>query len=149
MDILILIKSGLGLMVILGVLVSLLIFPRRLKKKDLKKTKEVMPVKEKNDVLSLKELRKRVTSRESSTEELKDAIELIIKNYGTMYEKKSGVLSHPESDIYMDIVFKLCRHQNATTAMIVQFTNSLEKLNPQYGKGINNSMMRGLNSRKI
>ena len=63
--------------------------------------------------------------------------------------KKLGIRAHPESDVYMDIIFKLCRHKNTNKNIILAFMKQLEKSNPEYKKEINDAMMRGLNSRGI
>lgn len=144
MEIMILIKSIVGLVVILAILVFLLGVPFKKKpKKKPKIKKEVSSVPSRTDLKFLSNI---IANRESSTKELTDALALIIKYHGTMH-KKLGMLAHPDSKIYMDVLFKVCRHKNTNKEMIVKFSYELEKLNPQYKREINDALMRGLNSR--
>ena len=73
---------------------------------------------------------------------------MVLKYHGTIH-KKLGLRPHPESQIYMDILFSICRHPNANKDIIVNFDKELGKLNPEYKKDLHDAMMRGLNSRGI
>ena len=147
MEITILVQSIIGLVVILGILVFLLSSPFKNKS-----NKETISDKKTSPKIAIKTdfryLVSIVANLESSTEELADSLALIIKYHGTMH-KKLGILAHPESNAYMDVLFKVCRHKNANKEMIVKFNNDLEKLNPQYTREINDALMRGLNSRGV
>ncbi len=150
MDVVLLFKSIVGLVVVLGLLVLALLFSRKKQKKEQEKVKKEEAAAQKvvEDAHSFEKLSAVIKQKGSSTEELKEALELIMKYYPTMH-KKLGLRAHPESDVYMDLVFKLCRHKNANKKIIIQFMNDLEKNNPEYTKEINDAMMRGLNSRGI
>lgn len=146
-DITILIQSIIGLVAILGVLVILLTSPFRQKKVQQEKQKDNSPliIKKNTGFQHLVEI---VNNPESSTEELSDAMTLIIKKYGTIHAKL-GMRPHPESKAYINVVFRSCRHKNINKDIIVKFSNALEKLNPTYKREIHEAMMRGLNSRGV
>lgn len=147
MDIALLVQTILGLVVILSILVVLLRLPSGVKsKKDKVVNKKVQL---KNGInIDFEYLKSIVFNKDSSTKELGDALELIIKYHGTI-PKKLGIRANPESKAYMDILFKLCRHKNASKGIIVKFNNKLEKLNEEYKVEINNALMMGLNSRGV
>ena len=144
MDITLLVQSVVGLVIILGILVLLFNLP--IGKND-KVTAKNIPSKSAKKT-DFEYLRSVVANPESSTQELGDALALIIKYHGTMH-KKLGIRAHPESKAYMDVLFKLCRHKNASKDIIVKFNNDLEKLNKGYKREINDALMRGLNSRGV
>jgi hypothetical protein len=152
MDVILLFKSIVGLAVILGILVLVLILPKRLQKQkreeQARKKKLAIVVETKDDVHALEVLHAIIKRKVSTTEELKDALDLILKYHPNIH-KKLGIRTHPDSDIYMDVIFKLCRHQNTNKTITIKFINELEKLNSDYKKEINDAMMRGLNSRGI
>ena len=146
MELTLLIQSGMGLLVILGLLVFfLVIVPSSKEKKQQTKKKVALKqkVKSKTDMETLKAV---VKNRKSTTKELKEALDLVLKYHGTIH-KKLGLRPHPESQIYMDILFNLCRHPEANKDIIVIFDTELGKRNPEYKKDLNEAMMRGLNSR--
>lgn len=147
MDITILIQSIVGLVAILGVLAILLVSQFSSKEVKIEEVKEESPppVETNTDFQHLQAV---VNDNNSSTEELSNAMSLIIKRHGTM-RSKLGMRPHPESDAYMDVLFKACRHKNINKDIIIKFNNSLEKLNPGYKKEINEALMRGLNSRGV
>ncbi|MEA3370601.1 MAG: hypothetical protein U9Q40_04615 [Campylobacterota bacterium] len=148
MELTLLIKSAMGLLVLLGLLIFfLVVLPKSNKKKPQEVKKVVEPTKEKPKY-DMESLRKVVKDRRSSAEELKEALDLVLKYHGTIH-KKLGIRPHPESRAYMDILFNICRHPNATKNLIIDFDKELEKRNPEYKKDINDAITRGLNSRGI
>ncbi len=149
MEITLLVKSILGLVVVLGLLIFLLILPGKTKKTQKKSgektlktpvTKELEP--------TLEDLRKVIKNKKSTEAELKEALETVIKKYGKVH-KKLGLRAHPDFDIYMDMLFTICRHPNTNKDIIVQFDRDLGRLNPEYKKEINEAITKGLNSRGI
>jgi len=146
MELTVLIQSAMGLLVILGLLVFILVLAPKSKKKEVaKKVVQETKVKSKTD---LEFLRTIVKNRKSTAQELKDALDLVLKYHGTIH-KKLGLRPHPESQIYMDILFSICRHPNANKDIIVNFDKALGKSNPDYKKDLHDAMMRGLNSRGV
>ena len=152
MDIILMFKSIIGLAIILGFLVLTLVVPKKMRQKkekeEAKRKKAIISLEAEEDEHSLKKLHAIIKRKASTTEELKDALELIIK-YHSIIHKKLGIRTHPDSDIYMDTIFKLCRHKNTNKTITIKFMNDLEKLNPEYKHEIGEAMMRGLNSRGI
>ena len=152
MDVVLLLKSIIGLVVILGILVLFLVVPKKIqnKKNRLKEQENEKRVenaqKSNANKYSLEKLHAIVKRKASTTEDLQNALDLILEHYPNI-PKKLGIRTHPGSDIYMDVIFKLCRHKNTNKTVIIKFTNNLEKLNPAYSKEIDDAMMRGLNSR--
>ena len=146
MDIVLLIKSGMGLILILMLLVYLLFFSLKSSKKKefVKKTyTKKSPPKINYELTYLIAI---IKNKKSTTEELQKALDLIIKYHGTIH-KKLGVRVHPDFDNYMDIIFTLCRHPNVTTKLIITFDKELEDRNPAYKPEINSALSKGLNSR--
>ena len=152
MDVILLFKSIIGLAIILGFLVLILVVPKKMRqqkeKEEAKRKKALLSLEVEEDEHSLEKLYAVIRRKASTTEELKDALELIIK-YHPIIHKKLGIRTHPDSDIYMDTIFKLCRHKNTDKKITIKFMNDLEKLNPEYKQEIGEAMMRGLNSSGI
>ena len=153
MELTLLIQSFLGLVILLGLLIAILILPQRLNKKKNKEANKEPNTQlqdKKHNVFddTLEKLRDIIKKNSTSKEELQESLELVIKYHGTI-PHKLGIRTSPDSDIYMDILFKACRHKNASSEMIVKFSRDLEKLNEEYKKEINDALMRGLNSRGI
>jgi len=146
MELTLLIQSAMGLLVVLGLLVFVLVLAPKSKKKEVaKKVVREQKAKPKTD---LEFLRTIVKNRKSTAQELKDALDLVLKYHGTIH-KKLGLRPHPESQVYMDILFSICRHPNANKDIIVNFDKELGRLNPDYKKDLHDAMMRGLNSRGV
>ncbi len=145
MDLTLLVESIIGLVILLGLLIFfLMISSRGVKKKSKKAIKrKERKLEVKYDIHHLKSI---VKDRKSSTQELKKALDLVIKYHGKI-TKKLGLRPHPDSHVYLEILFNLCRHPNANKEIVINFDKELEKLNPSYKKEINDAMMRGLNSR--
>jgi len=144
MDITLLIESAMGLLALLVILIVFLAATSKSKvKKAIIKPKKAVPKKANTDLQHLVSILK---DKKSSTQELKNALELIIKYHGTIH-KKLGLRVHPDFDIYMDILFTICRHPNTSKDIIIKFDIDLEKKNPEYKPEINSALSRGLNSR--
>ena len=148
MELTLLIQSAMGLLVILGILVFLLVLAPKSKKKETKKSTKVVQTQNTKNKTDLESIKSIVKNRKSAAKELKEALDLVLKYHGTIH-KKLGLRPHPESKIYMDILFSVCRHPNATKDIIRDFDKELERLNPSYKKDINDAITRGLNSRGI
>lgn len=147
MDIILLIKSGLGLLMVLAFLVILLIAPK--KKKEKNKQKQPIQSKPKESFpTDLKELIKIIKDKETDSKKLAKTTETILKYHGKL-PSKLGIRTNPEYAIYDDLIFTLCRHPNVTANIILEFTSGLEKKNEDYKPQINDSLTRGLNSRVI
>lgn len=144
MELTLLIQSGMGLLVLLGLLVFFLVISPNAKKEQ--KAKKGVQERKARPNFDMEHLRSIVKDRGSTAEELKGALDLVLKYHGKI-TKKLGLRPHPDSHIYMDILFNVCRHPNANKNIIVDFDKELGKSNPDYKKELNDAMMRGLNSR--
>ena len=141
MNVELLIQSVMGLVVILAILVYVLFYSN--KKEEIK---PVVKKKEKVDVLSLEHLHSIIKNKQSSTEELQKALKQVIKYHGTIHPKL-GTRTHPDYDIYRDIMVKVCTHPSTNKDIILKFDRELEARNPNYSIEINKALSQGLNSR--
>lgn len=144
MEITLLVKSFVGLVTLLLLLITFLFYG--LKKKKIEK--QVFEPREKwdNDYKSLVELLVVIKNKQSSSEELSVALDLVMKYHGTMHTKL-GLRTHPEFDIYGEILFRICRHPNINKNILFKFNRDLEKRNEEYKREINDCVTKGLNSR--
>ena len=149
MDITLLVKSIAGLVVILGLLIFLFLYMQNSKKtvKIKKKTKQTKEAK-KEENLNLDDLLAIIRRKSTTTQELSDALDQIIKHYGKIHPKL-GIRPHPDFDIYSEVLFRICRHPNTNKDIIIKFDKELEKLNPEYVQEINEAISKGLNSRGL
>jgi len=150
MEVTLLIKSVMGLVVVLGLLIALLLSSfKNKKKKSIILKKQVVDTAKTNEIKTdLESLLKIIKNKKSSADELKAALDLVLKYHGNIH-KKLGLRPHPDFDTYMDILFTICRHPHTNKHLIVNFDSALEKLNPEYKKEINDAIAKGLNSRGL
>jgi len=150
MEITLLIKSILGLVVILGILLFLFLYTHASKKKEAasKAKKEHIKKKKERPSHELKDLLAVIRNKQSTTQELEQALDLMLKYHGHIHPKL-GVRAHPDFDIYAEVIFRICRHPNTNKDIIVKFDRELERLNPEYMKEINDTLTKGLNSRGL
>lgn len=145
------VKSIMGLIVILALLIFLL-FLEPVKEPQSEKNMPAAKAEVQEVASSMKtdldSLVKVIKNKKSTAEELAEALDLIIKHHGTVHTKL-GVRPHPDFDIYADILFTMCRHRNVNKDLVVKFDRELEKLNPEYKQDINDAMTKGLNSRRV
>ena len=147
MEVTLLVKSIVGLVVILGILIFIFLYTQAVKKEKKKlKKQSVTKKREDESSHSLEDLLEIIRNKRSTTAELKEALDLIIKYHGHIHPKL-GVRTHPDFDIYSEILLRICRHPNTSKDIIIKFDRELEKLNPQYVREINDSLTKGLNSR--
>ena len=79
-----------------------------------------------------------IQDKKSTTEQLTKSLETIIEYYGII----------ENIDIYSDILYRICKHPQTQTALILKFDKELRKRNPNYQKEINSAISKGLSSRK-
>jgi hypothetical protein len=140
------IKSIMGLIVILAVLMFFLFLEPS--KESTKKKNPFIEKYESNtsatpDFISLVHV---IKNKKSNATELLEAVQLIIKYYGVI-NKKLGMRPHPDFDIYADLLFTICRHKHTNKDIIIYFDRELRILNSEYKKEINEVLTKGLNSR--
>jgi len=146
-EITLLLKSIVGLIIFLAILLYFLIMPSKKQQKRATKRSNTVGEEEnfKTDKASLIAV---IKNKSSSAQELSKALKLILKYHGRIH-KKLGELPHPEFDYYMDVLFTLCRHPNANKDIIISFDRELQTRNEQYIKDINDAIAKGLNSRGV
>jgi hypothetical protein len=148
MDIVLLVKSIVGLVVILGILILIFFYIPSKKKTEPKKQKSQLQESPPKKDYKLKDLLQIIRNKKATTEELGEALDLVIKHYGHIHAKL-GLRTHPDFDIYSEILLRICRHPNTNKDIIIKFDKALEERNPNYVREINDSLTKGLNSRGI
>lgn len=146
MDIVLLIKSIVGLVAILGILLFLFFYSSK-RKKPLKKKPVSEPILQ-GPKFDWDTILNTIKNKKSSAKELDEAVDLLLKYHGTI-PKKLGLRTHPEFDLYSEIILRLCRHQNTNKNLVVKLDRELEKKNPEYNREINDALTKGLNSRGV
>lgn len=143
MDIVLLIQSGFGLVVILGVLIFFLLSSK-------KKTKNLESGVKDSDTgqpqRDLNSLRAIIKNKQTSEKELKNAVDLVLKEYGVI-DNRSDSIQNKSFDIYKEILFSICTHPNTNKNIIINFDKELRRFNPNYKDEINDAIKIGLNSR--
>lgn len=142
MDLFFIIKALVGLIFLLGILVSLLLYkPRKKKEKEI-----AQKVEKKDSDYTFEELIRFIRNRDTSTDKLQWALDTIVKYHGNIDPKKNG---HVSDDFYhySEIIIRICRHPNTTKSLIIRFDKAIRDLNPSYSKDLNDSLTKGLNSR--
>ncbi|MDY0232735.1 MAG: hypothetical protein RBS11_01765 [Sulfurimonas sp.] len=147
MEITPLLQSIFGLVAILAILIFLLFLPSGKKKKEVNAKNSTTQQREAQKT-DLPYLRAIVKNKKSTTKELEQALALVIKHHGNIHPKL-GARPHPDFDIYMDLLFTICRHPNSSKDIIINFDKDLCRLNPEYKKEINEAITKGLNSRRV
>lgn len=144
MDIVFIVKSLVGLIALLGVLVLFLLYDPRKQKQKTQKSVADEPTKRVE--YSFEELLAMIRDKNSTTQELEFATENILKSYGHI-TPKMGIRLHDDFYIYSEIMIRICHHPNTTKELILSFDKELRAKNPQYEKELNDALTKGLNSR--
>ena len=151
------IKFIMGLVAILAVLLLLLFIETDKEKKTSKKTTDIEVKSIKEEITqelytikleNLESLVRVIKDKKSDSLKLSEALDLIIKYHGRVH-KKLGLRAHPDFNIYVNILFTICRHPNANKDLIIKFEKELLELNGEYKQEINDAITKGLNSRRV
>jgi hypothetical protein len=152
------IKSIMGLVALLGLLIFLLFLEPKNTQKSQEKPSDINPAEQEEKKESSGESQKKeldltylvgiIKNKKSDSKKLQHELDAIIRYHGKVH-KKLGSTAHPDFDIYIDILFTLCRHPNANKDLIINFDRELERQNPEYKQEINEAITKGLNSRGI
>ena len=138
MDKILLIKLGVGLIVLLAFLMFILFYStRRAKAKKEEQSNIDNSSIIQNTKTDLNSLYKIIKNKNTPSKELKETLDLILKDYGVI----------KDFDIYADILFTICIHPNTKTKIIISFDKELSKLNPEYKTKINSAITKGLDAR--
>ncbi len=163
MDTELIIKSIMGLVAVLAVLLFLLFIETDKEEKE-KKLKfsnknpiDTEPVVAYQEIISerniiklenLESLVRVIKDKKVDAQKLSETLDLIIKYHGRVH-KKLGLRAHPDFNIYVNILFTICRHPNANKDLIIKFERELQELNGEYKQEINDAITKGLNSRRV
>jgi len=147
MDITLLIKSIAALSGALGILILLYFYLSHANKPQKKKaSKKIQHIREvQPDLNTLLEI---IKDKKSTTLELKEAVDLIVKYYGKI-PKKLGMRAHPKFEIYSELILRICHHPNTTKEIILKLDRELERLNPEYKMELEDSLTKGLDTRGL
>ena len=147
MDIILLLKSIAGLSGVLGILIFLYFYLSHTKTQQKKETlKKPLKIREVQPELST--LLEVIKDKKSTTEELKEAVDLILKYYGKIPDKL-GIRAHPKFEIYSEMLLRICHHPNTTKEIILKLDRELERLNPEYKMELEDSLTKGLDTRGL
>lgn len=145
MDITLLIKSIAALTGALGILILLYFYIAHSNKPQ--KNKAVKkPLHVHEAIPDLKTLLEIIKDKHSTTQELSEAVDLIIKYHGKI-PKKRGMRAHPEFETYSELMLRICHHPNTNKDIILKLDRELERLNPEYKIELEDSLTKGLNTR--
>jgi predicted transcriptional regulator len=150
MDIVFFLKVLAGLFVLLALLLTLFVYPSRKKeqKRSKKREKTVSTEKKTLSKHALSDILALIKDKNSSTDTLKEAIEMLVK-YHAKIPNKLGIRANPDFDIYEEIILRLCRHPNTNKDIILKLDRALQKENPSYARELNNALTKGLNARGV
>ncbi|WP_455757303.1 hypothetical protein [Sulfurimonas sp.] len=133
MEVSFLIQIVIGLIVVLAILMFFF-FSSRSKAKKAKHAAE-----QNEEKVDLQALLAIIKNNKSTSSELKEALDLVLKHYGEIDNLK----------VYIDMLYIICLHPNTNKNIIIGFNKELVKLNPKYKLEINGAITDGLNSRGV
>lgn len=144
MDVELIIKSIMGLIALLALLIFLFFYnPLKREQKPLQISKEEEREDEESNLEVLLSILK---NNNSEATKLAYVLKMILKYHGKIH-KNVGTRSHTGFALYSTIFFFLCRHPNTNKNLILTFEKELAALNPDYKREINDALMRSLNTR--
>ena len=111
----------------------------------LKQKKAHLSIK-RNAPLSFEEISYIFAHSESSVEDLKDAIEQLIRHHGKIHAKL-GDLPHPDFKRYLSLIINLCKNPRADKDIIISLDQKLRTKNPKYGLDIDEAVNKGISAR--
>lgn len=144
LDIVAIVKSLIGLIALLGILVALLLY--KPKKRVVKKEQSVQE--DANKELTFEMILKLVRDREATSQQLEEAVDTLLKKYSKI-PPKHGIRVDDAFYAYAEIMVRLCRHPNVTKDIILKYDMQLGKLNPEYKKEIEDAFEKGMRSRGL
>jgi hypothetical protein len=147
MDIALLIKIAIGLVVLLILFVIFFLLPKKNKQnKEIKKTKKKTNTQKKEKKYTFDEILEILKNPDSTSSQLQEAIEQVIKHYIKIPDK-IGIRESPEFEKYIRLIVYLVKHKNTTSSLIVKLDKELTKNNPSYKVELNEILNKALNTR--
>lgn len=95
---------------------------------------------------TFEQLKAIIKNRQTSTQELENAVTQIMQYYGEIPPKR-GVSPDKMFTEYAGLLIAVCRHKNTNAQIVVHFDSQLRKKNPSYESNIDEMLQQGLNSR--
>jgi len=132
----ILIKSIIGLVVILSILIFFFVYSSN------KKSEKIALNDKKPNKPSLIDLKRTIKNEKTTSEGLTKALDLVLQEYPHI-----GINDEQTLNIYMLILMAICRHPHTNKNIIINFEKELVKLNPSYEAEIHKAIIAGLDSR--
>ncbi len=138
------------LLLLIPLLLSYLIFPadsnaEAAQRKQVVKIDE-KPVIDKNKTLSFEEIKILFSHKHSNKNELKEAIEQLVRHHGKIHAKL-GDLAHPDFKRYLELIISLCKNPQADKELILSLDQKLRVKNPKYGLEIDEAVNKGIAAR--
>lgn len=135
------------LVILIPLLLSYLVYPDEKITEHLPAKKKITKPKiSKDEPLSFDEIAELFTHHDSSQEELKEAIEQLVKNHGKIHAKL-GDLPHPNFKRYLALIINLCKNPQADKDIIISLDQKLRAKNPKYGLDIDEAVNKGIAGR--
>jgi len=135
------------LVILIPLLLSYLVYPdEKIKKKITQKSPKQKPVLNKDKPLSFEEISAIFSNQESSKEDFRQAIEMLIKHHGKIHAKL-GDLPHPDYKRYNALIIKLCKNPSSDKDVIILLDQKLRARNPKYSLNIDEAINKGLAGR--
>ena len=147
MDMVLLLKSFVGLIGILLILIFVLMY----KPKKAKIENKTPPKKREHysdDYRPLIDFVNIIKDKKSTAEELQVALDLIIKYHGDI-PPKLGIRTHPDFNLYAETIMRICRHPNTNKNLILKFDKELIAKNEEYKREIDDFLSKGLAARGV
>ena len=137
------------LIILIPLLLCYLVFPDEKVTKKLstkKKTTTTKPKVSKDTPLSFEEIANLFARSDTSADELKEAIEQLVKHHGKIHAKL-GDLPHPDYKRYLALIINLCKNKQADKDIILSLDQKLRAKNPKYGLDIDDAVNKGIAGR--
>lgn len=136
------------LLILIPLLLSYIVYPdtKVTQHLPIQKKETKSPAISKDTPLSFEEIQRILTHKESSKEDLREAIEQLIKHHGKIHAKL-GDLPHPDFKRYLALIIALCNNPQADKDIIVALDQKLRTKNPRYGLNIDEATNKGLAGR--
>ncbi len=132
------------LILLIPLLLSYLVYPDEKVNQHLYiKKREPQRLIDRDKPLTFEEIGDIFADKESAKEDLKEAIEQLVRYHGKIHAKL-GDLPHPDFKRYLTLIIKLCNNPQADKEIIVSLDQKLRVKNPKYGLNIDEAVNKGI-----
>lgn len=105
--------------------------------------------KAKKGPLNFERIRQVIADQDSTTQELQEAVKVLVSKYPKIKSGESKADSKEEYNKYATVIQNLCLHQRADKDMVLLLDKTLRKQNPAYQKELDLELKRALSMRKF